>query len=110
MPERSGYEMYSNLNGANNAANVNALVNPTTYGAAPVARELTRKQKHNKKSKSYKTSKFGLNIEVLTDVNPKNIVSKEAIIEMKKIREKVKNKKNIGGDLVKMPKNKMFKV
>lgn len=107
MPERSGYEMYSNLNGADNAAHVNALVNPTTYGIAPVAHELTRKQKHNKKSKSYKT---GINMKGLTDVNPKNIVSKEAIGEMKKIANKVKNKKNIGGDLVKTPKAKMFKM
>lgn len=107
MPEQSGHEIYSNLNGANNTAHVAGLVDPRAYGAAPVARELTRKQKHNKKSRSYKTE---LNMKVLTDVNPKNIVSKEAIGRIQTIARKVKNKKNIGGDLVKMPKNKMFKV
>jgi hypothetical protein len=107
MPEQSGHEIYSNLNGANNSAHVAGLVDPRAYSAAPVARELTRKQKHNKKSKSYNT---GFNLKGLTDVNPKNIVSKDAIGEMKKIANKVRKGKTIGGDLIKTPKNNMFKM
>jgi hypothetical protein len=58
---------------------------------------------------SSNAKEIGFNLKEVYDVNPKNIVTKEAICEMKKIANKVKNKKNVGGDLVKAPKVKLFK-